>query len=352
MYPFKSLLLAVSASILLFSCAEPDIKQDNGFRLSFDGANSTVKANGEIEVSLGNLKGTTVDSVAYFLDDIRVASSKDGNATISIPDGRVGRRTVLARVFSGDQRFAAQTKLTVVAPNAPKTYTYEILETYPHDQEAFTQGMEFKGDTLYESTGQYYQSTLRKVDYTTGEVLNTVSLENNQFGEGLTIYNDKIYQLTWKNNIGLIYDAADMEKEGSFNYGQSAEGWGLCNDGERFYKSDGTSRIWILDPETMEEVDYIEVYTNDSMIEKINELEFINGKIYANVWQFNGIAIIDPATGIVEGQINTASLKNEVSRANDDNVLNGIAYKGEENILYLTGKRWEKLFKILVKDPS
>ncbi|NQX76130.1 glutaminyl-peptide cyclotransferase [Gilvibacter sp.] len=350
---FKTLFLPISTALLLGACAEPTIKEAHGFNLNFSDAKATMKADGSMDVSLYNADQKQVDSVAYFIDDVRFAASTDGNASITIADGKVGTRKILARVYSGEDRFVTQKSITVLAANPPKGYSYEILETYPHDIKAFTQGIEFVGDTLYESTGQYGQSTLRKVNYQTGEVLNSVALPGNQFGEGLTVKDNKIYQLTWQRGIGLIYDQNSMKKQGFFNYGNSLQGWGLCNDGEKIYKSDGSSRIWILNPETLMEEDYIEVYTHSAKIDNINELEFINGKIYANVWQRDAIAIINPETGVVEGVINTSSLKEQVTQyaqAEDENVLNGIAYKGEENILYLTGKRWEKLFKVAIAE--
>ena len=149
--------------------------------------------------------------------------------------------------------------------------TYKVITEYKHDENAYTQGLEFYNNQLYESTGLNGKSTLRKSDYKSGEILNIVKLDYEYFGEGLTIINDKIYQLTWKNNIGFIYDL-DFNKIGNFDYGKSKEGWGLCNDGNFIYKSDGTNKIWILDSETLEEIRFIEVLTNRSKMKNINEL--------------------------------------------------------------------------------
>lgn len=349
MQPFKYAFLVLIASLLMGSCGEPLVKRENGFSVNFKNDKSTLKVNELLSVSISNEKQLAVDSVVYFIDDLRAQRSSNGQAQLTFADGRVGVRKIFARVYSGDRRYGVSANATVLAENPPVAYNYEILESYPHDIKAFTQGIEFKNDTLYESTGQYRESTLRKVNYLTGEVLNTVPLSPNHFGEGLTILDDKIYQLTWRRNLGLVYDLNTMEQTQTFNYFKSKQGWGLCNDGEKLYKSDGTSRIWILDPETLLENDYIEVYTHTSKIDNINELEFIDGKIYANVWQRDAIAIIDPNTGAVEGVINTKNLKEQVTQHKDVDVLNGIAYKGEPGILYLTGKRWDKLFKVLIK---
>ena len=182
--------------------------------------------------------------------------------------------------------------------------------------------------------------------YLTGEVINMVSLSDSYFGEGLTILNDKIYQLTWKERTGFIYNLESMEKTGSFVYGKSKEGWGLCNNSRSIYKSDGTQKIWELNSNTLGEENYIEIYTNTSKIKSVNELEWVEDKIYANIYQKDAVAIVNPLNGAVEGVIDLKGLKEKVTQHNKLNVLNGIAYNGEKNILYITGKNWDKLFKI------
>ncbi|MGB0789436.1 MAG: glutaminyl-peptide cyclotransferase, partial [Marinirhabdus sp.] len=237
---------------------------------------------------------------------------------------------------------------TLLAATTPTLYTYTILETYPHDIKAYTQGLEFNNDTLYESTGQYKSSSLRKTDYKTGKILKKVNLKDKYFGEGLTILNNNIYQLTWKENIGLIYNLNTLQETGTFVYGESKQGWGLCNNGEKIFKSDGTERIWALNAATLAEEGFIQLYTNKSKIPKVNELEWVEGKIYANIYQQASIAIVNPNTGAVEGVINLTDLKDNVTQHDKLDVLNGIAYKGEPNILYVTGKNWDKTFKIKI----
>ena len=236
--------------------------------------------------------------------------------------------------------------ITVLSSLKPIVYDYKILETYPHAINAYTQGLEFVGDVLYESTGQYGESSLRKTDYKTGRVEKNIPLDGQYFAEGLTIVKDKLYQLTWRENMGFIYDLKTLEKTGTFAYNKSKQGWGLCNDGASLYKSDGTSKIWKLNSETLAEEGYIEMYTNTSKIDNVNELEWINGAIYANIYTKPAIAIIDPSNGAVKGVINLKGLKKKVTQHNKLDVLNGIASKGEPNIIYVTGKNWDKLFKI------
>ena len=208
--------------------------------------------------------------------------------------------------------------------------------------------MEFYKDTLYESTGLNGKSSIRKVDYKTGKVLKKVKLSDVYFGEGLTILNNKLYQLTWRSGDGLVYDVNTFERLETFKYNNSKEGWGLCNDGEKIYKSDGTQKIWILNPETLEEESYIQPVTNKSTITKLNELEWVEGKIYANTWQKDGVVIIDPKTGDVEGLIDFRGLREKVTQHKKLDVLNGIAYNPDTKKLYVTGKNWDKLFEVKI----
>ena len=228
----------------------------------------------------------------------------------------------------------------------PNLYTYEILNTYPHDMSAYTQGLEFHEDTLYESTGQRGESSLRKVNYKTGEVIEQVDLDQFYFGEGLTILEDKIYQLTWQSQEGLIYDLDSMEMLEKFAYSESKEGWGLCNDGKQLYKSDGTDKIWILNPNTLEEESYIQPTTNKSILNQVNELEWVEGKIYANTYQKDGVVIINPQTGAVEGVVDFRGLRDKVKQHSGLDVLNGIAYHKASKRLFVTGKNWDKLFEV------
>jgi glutamine cyclotransferase len=190
---------------------------------------------------------------------------------------------------------------------------------------------------------------LRKVNFETGDVLKNIDLDDNFFGEGLTILNDKLYQLTWRAKRGFIYDVKTFEKLKTFNYGKSKEGWGICNDGETLYKSDGTEKIWLLNPENLIEKGHIEVYTEKGKIPSLNELEWVDGKIFANIYQKNGVVIINPKTGGVEGVINFTPLRKLVTQHNELDVLNGIAYHPERKTIFITGKNWDKLFEVKIK---
>ncbi len=224
----------------------------------------------------------------------------------------------------------------------PVLYGYKVVAVYPHDPRAFTQGLVFDSGSLYESTGLYGSSTIRKVDLESGRILQIRSLPENYFGEGIAIVGDKIFQLTWREHKGFVYDKQTLEISGEFSY--STEGWGLTFDGKRLIMSDGSAKLYFLDPETFEVLSAVEVRDREKLIGNLNELEFVEGFIYANVWMEDRIAIIDPKNGRVVGWIELSGIYTE--RKDPEDVLNGIAYDREKKRLFVTGKRWSKLFEI------
>ncbi|MCL4133811.1 UNVERIFIED_CONTAM: hypothetical protein GTU68_048059, partial [Idotea baltica] len=229
-------------------------------------------------------------------------------------------------------------------------YTFKIVNSYPHDTKAYTQGLEYYNGFLYETTGRRGQSSLRKVDINTGKVLQKIDLDKQYFGEGMTILNDKIYWLTWKAKKGFVYNLKTFELEKEFTYNNSKQGWGFTNDGTELIKSDGSNKIWFLDAETLKEKRSIQVYSNDRAVDNINELELIDDKLYSNKYQKNTIVIIDIKTGAVVGLADLRPLKKEMAKTQklveQDEVLNGIAYDKENDRLFVTGKNWGKLFEI------
>jgi glutamine cyclotransferase len=227
----------------------------------------------------------------------------------------------------------------------PAFRTYKIVNTYAHDTLSFTEGLEFYRDTLYESTGQKGASHLRSYDYKTGKVAKQINLDPEYFGEGITAINSQWFQLTWQSNVGFIYDANTLKKIKTFTYDKPIEGWGLTNDGQFIYQSDGTEKIWKMNPTTQKMDDYINVYTNTNKIKSINEMEWVEGKIYGNIWQKDAIAIINPSSGEVEGVLDLSGLRAQVKNASAE-VLNGIAYNKKTKTLFVTGKNWDKLFEI------
>jgi glutamine cyclotransferase len=229
-----------------------------------------------------------------------------------------------------------------------QAYGYEIKNIYPHDRAAFTQGLIFKDGVLWESTGQYGSSSLRKVDLKTGKALKLISVPAEYFAEGMTVFRDKVYQLTWQNNKGFIYRPDDFTKTGEFKY--AGEGWGLTHDDESLIMSDGTNQLRFIDPETFAVRRTVSVFENGQPLKELNELEYVKGEIFANVWQTDRIVRIDPKTGRLTGTIDLAGLLPAADRDDDTDVLNGIAYDAATDRLFVTGKLWSKLFEIrLVK---
>ena len=324
--------------LLILNC-NPD--PSSGFKIQIKSSGDKILIDDIISINIISPNNKIIDSIEYFLND-RLVSSE-----VKLVDYKVGENNVAAKIFSNNEIISINKKFDIYSNIEPEIMTYKVITEYKHDKNAYTQGLEFYNNQLYESTGLNGKSTLRKSDYKSGEILNIVKLDYEYFGEGLTIINDKIYQLTWKNNIGFIYDL-DFNKIGNFDYGKSKEGWGLCNDGNFIYKSDGTNKIWILDSETLEEIRFIEVLTNRSKIKNINELEYIDGKIYANTYQFNRdvVIVINPLNGVVEKVIDFSGIRDRVTQKPDLDVMNGIAYFGGK--IFVTGKNWDKLFEVEV----
>lgn len=237
----------------------------------------------------------------------------------------------------------AQSSRRLQTETAPE-YTFKIVRVFPHDPNAYTQGLLYKDGYLYEGTGLNGRSSLRKVRLETGEVVQQVDLAPEFFGEGIALLGGKIYQLTWKAETGFIYGAHDFRRLGEFSY--RGEGWGLTTDGRDLFMSDGTPEIRVLDPVTFHEKRRIKVRHGNAPVKELNELEFVEGEIFANVWQTDRIARISPKTGKVVGWIDLAGILSPVYRRSPDAVLNGIAYDRQSKRLFVTGKLWPSIFEI------
>lgn len=228
---------------------------------------------------------------------------------------------------------------------APASYGFKVVAVYPHDSKAFTQGLVVHDGKLYEGTGQYGASSIRRVDLETGSVEKMHPLNAMYFGEGITILGDKLYEITWQHGVGFVYDVDTFSVKQTFQY--TGEGWGLTHDGKQLILSDGTSTIRFLDPQTFEVVRTIDVRDGDKPIDKLNELEYIDGEIWSNIWYDDRIARISPATGKVVGWIDLSTLYPAARRSNEA-VLNGIAYDAKSKRLFVTGKDWPQLYEIEV----
>jgi len=232
------------------------------------------------------------------------------------------------------------------SPQGAPVYGYEVVNVYPHDRDAFTQGLLFREGVLYESTGLNGKSSLRKVQLETGKVLQQIPIDARYFAEGLTDWSGRLVQLTWNTNVGFVYDLASFKQLQTFSY--TGEGWGLARDDRRLIMSDGTSTLRFLDPQTLKVTGQVQVSDGKVPVRDVNELEFIDGQVYANIWLTDRIAMIAPDTGRVTAWINLAGLMSK-SRLSSDAVLNGIAYDAQRQRLFVTGKLWPSLFEIRVR---
>ena len=266
---------------------------------------------------------------------------------------------VTATVFSAkmDRHSSSEATAPTVTNSTQPTISYpapvvgyRIVNTYPHDPRAFTQGLVFADGVLYEGTGLRGQSSLKKVDLKTGNILQARQLPARFFGEGITIYGNRVIQLTWRARVGFVYDMQTFQLLDTFNY--PTEGWGITHDGRSLIMSDGTSTLYFLDPQTFREVDRLEVHTRDGPVSRLNELEYVQGEIYANVWKTDRIARISPETGEVVGWIDLEGLLRPEDRNSRIDVLNGIAYDVKNDRLFVTGKLWPKLFEIELVVPE
>lgn len=239
----------------------------------------------------------------------------------------------------------------ILSEIVPEQWSVSILTTFPHLETSFTQGLEFNQGKLYEGTGdpnQAGESIVAEVDLKSGSIVQKIGLDASHFGEGITILGDEIFEITWKNQKCLVYNKKDLKSIKEFAY--TGEGWGLCNDGKNLIMSDGSERIYFRDPKTFDVSRTIEVYTDQGPIARLNELEYVDGLIYANIWTSNNIAVVDPATGKVIATIDATELVRE-GKGNGE-VLNGIAYNPANKKLYMTGKFWPKLFEVKVNKKA
>jgi glutaminyl-peptide cyclotransferase len=343
---FFNYLFFIFLAFSICSC-EDDIA--NQIQLKFPDNQTKVPIGGTLNATLllpkkGDFSGEgKLQNTSFTID----------NANLQIPiskDLLLGKHQIIIDLNFEGKTYPIQKEIEIINNTPPKLMGYRILNTYPHDPKAYTQGLEFVGNTLYEGTGQYKESSLRKVDYTTGEVLQEVNLPDRIFGEGISVLDGKIYQLTWRSGYGFVYDSESFEELKKFPYNNSSEGWGLCNDGNILYKSDGSDRIWLLEPETMKELSYIQPTTHKGTNKQLNELEWVNGKIYANTYQRDGVAVINPKNGAIDAIIDFRGLIDLIEKpANYDklnHVLNGIAVHPETGNLFVTGKYWNLLFEV------
>jgi len=341
----KLFFLLLGLPVLISACRHEESRRSS-FLLPQEG--SLVKKGEQVQLRLDFGKQLP-DSVKYYIDSAQIAVKSDTTAaSLKTSPLSFGSKLLTAKVYKGGIEEEISTNIIVIPAAAPKKYNYEIVNIFPHDTSSYTQGLEFHDGVLYESDGEYGGSSLRKVEVKTGNVIKKTDMPDKIFAEGISLVGSKLIMLTWQNGIGMVFDKNSFEKIGEFPYQASREGWGLCFDGTKLYKSDGTSRIYFLNKDTYEETGFIDVYDNKGAVEWINELEYIDGKIYANIYEANKVIVFDPNTGAVEGEIDFAGLLSKIDKYPNTNVLNGIAWNNISRTLFVTGKKWNKMFEVRI----
>ena len=312
----------------------------------------TMGGDVEIEMTPRN-RAAGIDSVQFWADETLIGSLTDEPWTMTwVPeDQKMGKHDLKVMAYHEDGTIGIVSTFINLKTNIPPVeYSYEIINEFPHDRGAYTQGLFYHEGFLYEGTGQRGESTLRKVKLENGEALSVKNLEQEYFGEGITFSKGKIIQLTWNAKKVFVVDPVTFEKEDTFEPNTSNnQGWGITSANNELILSDGTNVLTVLDADNYSRKRIIEVYDNSGMVTNLNELEYINGKIYANVWLTDRIVIINPETGRVEGNLNLGKILKLADKGiliEGDEVLNGIAWDSINNRLFVTGKRWPKLFEI------
>ena len=345
-------LFFILLTFVMLSCNGTKTTSESYF--NFDNSNFKVNYTNDDKISLQllNPQNKVIDSIVYYINDKNIGTKKGTEKiTFILKDQKLGYQNLKALVYYEGENQEIIDRVELVSYVSTKLASYKIVNTYPHDPDSFTEGLEFIRDTLFESTGSPdgKKAYFRKYDYKTGKVFKQVNMDSQYFGEGITMINGKIFQLTWQSKIGFIYNLNTLKLEKTFSYDKPIEGWGMTNDGKYIYQSDGTEKIWKMDPATQKMLDYVNIYSGTSKIKSVNELEYINGKIYGNIWQKDAIAIINPENGKVERILNLADLRKLVKNKTAE-VLNGIAYNPKTKTIFVTGKNWDKLFEISVSE--
>jgi glutamine cyclotransferase len=299
----------------------------------------------KITISVGFKKQIAADSVVLLLNDKKsIVLKKEFTFIWDTKDEKTGTNIIEAEYNTEKGRDRIQKKVILYSNIKPKEYGFRIKNTYKHDVLAYTQGLFWHDGFLYEATGLESESTVRKVKLETGDVIQSFAIPSDVFGEGITLSDNKIIQISWQNGKGFVYDAVTFKQIDEFSY--SGEGWGITTDGEKLFMSNGTSQIHILEKQSYSIIDELEVYDDKGPVKYLNELEYINGEIFANIYRYEKIARIDPQTGKVLAYIDLSHILPMTDYTQQTDVLNGIAYDAEKKRLFVTGKLWPKLFEI------
>lgn len=313
--------------------------------------NSKFKLGETITFEIKKINDTiNLDSVKIFINGENIGTLNENNYKTNwdSKNSKLGQIIVIAKVYKLKNVLQSTSViLQILSDIKPTQYGYQIIKTYPHDKNAYTQGLIYEDGYYYESDGQYGKSLLRKVKLETGEVVNSVSLDNTIFAEGIALCNNQIFQLTWREQTGYVYNKRTFKQIRKFSY-DIAEGWGLTFDGKNFLMTDGSNNVYFMDTVYFTQQSKIEVMDDEGPVQNLNELEYIDGKLYANVYQQNIVVIINPLNGKVLGKIDFSGLLNKNDIDENTDVLNGIAWNPDKADLLVTGKNWPKLFEVKI----
>jgi glutamine cyclotransferase len=348
---FYALLIAIAFS----SCngtKTPEQSKQESTRKDLQLIRIVSPINGDI-ISLGDeitfelkLLNDTLkpDSIVLFVDNARVGKTDELRQIVSSESLSLGSKQLRATAWLGSARQTASVGIKVKSNVAPKQLKYKVINTYPHHIDAYTQGLFFHNGQLIESTGQKGFSSLRRVDLKTGKVLQSINLDRKYFGEGATYINGEIFQITWTSRKGFVYNPETFDLIRTFDY--QTQGWGLTTIDDMLVMSDGSNILYFLEPKSFSEIKRVEVYNDKGPVNQLNELEYIKGRIYANVYQSDKIVIINPHTGVVEAEVNFSGLLSNSDKHSNIDVFNGIAWDEKTQRLFVTGKNWPKLFQV------
>lgn len=346
----KFKLFLAAALLVAFGCKHNT--ENTALSLSPD-AGTSYKQGDKVNLKLHYGSSSTPDSIVYFVDSTRIGSLKDSSALpVKTDTMLLGPRVFTAKFYQGGKSVDASTNIILFAAKAPEELTYKVVRKFPHDTSAYVEGLLYQDGFLYESTGGEGHSELRKEDLESGKVVQRVKLDPKYFGEGISIIGDKILMLSYKQpETAFVFDKNTFKLIKTFINNVGVEGWGMTFDGKKLYFDDSTNRIWFLNKDTYQQTGYIDVYDNKHAVDSVNELEYINNKIYSNIYQKDVIVIIDPKTGAVLQRVDMKNLwptKDRPAHFDDDgnNVLNGIAWDEKGKRLFVTGKKWPYLYQV------
>ena len=316
-------------------------------KISSPSQNQFFVRGNDVPVTISANEEFPIDSIEVEVGDAK-STFTTTSFNVTIPTQKVGTWRLLVKAFSKGKSETHYRKVIILPENPPEEMTYTIVNTFPHNVNDYTQGLLIKDGFLYESNGQYGKSTFKKKKLTKDETLKVIDLPSELFGEGLAVINDEFYQLTWTSGQGFVYNA-DMEQVRTFNY--QVQGWGLTTLNGELILTDETEKLYFMDPESFTVQRELEVYTNEGKLDSLNELEVIDGLIYANVYQEDYVVVIDPETGEVLQKIDFSGLLTEEEASKAD-VLNGIALDPATKKIYVTGKLWPKLFEVTIQSNT